>query len=79
MDPDLCIKLPAGFDDSEADAQVHPVARLFFSGRTNAEVFAKAQEWLSAHDVLLQDISWKHLKDEDEPLQLTIHFYFQDV
>ncbi|MEV8375964.1 hypothetical protein AB0P21_24715 [Kribbella sp. NPDC056861] len=79
MDPDLCIKLPKDFDDSDAEAQVHPVARLFFIGRTNAEVFAQAQEWLGAHDVLLQDISWKHLQGEDNPLQLTIHFYFQDV
>ena len=75
-DPDLQLAVPADFDDSDADAQVHPIARLMFAGRTNAEAFATAQDWLSAHNVLVVDVSWKILHDEPKPMFLTIYFNF---
>jgi hypothetical protein len=79
MDPDdLRLDVPAHFDDSDADAQVHPIARLLFSGRTNAEAFGKAQQWVSEHNVLMQDVSWKHMSNEPEPIVLSIFFYFED-
>jgi hypothetical protein len=51
---------------------------LLFSGRTNAEVFGKAQQWVSAHNVFLVDVSWDHLQDEPEPILLSIYFGFDD-
>jgi len=57
MDPGYCIDVPPGFDDSDEDAQVHPTARRLFSARTTAEVFAKAQQWVSEHNVFLVDVS----------------------
>jgi hypothetical protein len=61
MDPDYCIAVPPGFDDSDDEAQVHPMARRLFPGRTPAEVFAKAQQWVGEHDVRIVDV------EEDEP------------
>ena len=58
IDPDLCIELPAGFDDSDSESQVHPIARKMFFGRTNAEVFGKAQLWASEQNVHLIDAAW---------------------
>jgi hypothetical protein len=78
VEPNLCLDIPAGFDDSDADAQVHPIARLLFSGRTNAEVFGKAQRWVSAHNVFLVDVSWDCLQHEPEPILLSIYFVFAD-
>lgn len=78
MDPDLCLDVPAHFDDSDADAQVHPIARLLFSARTNAEAFGKAQQWVSAHNVFLLDVSWDYASDEPEPITLSIYFRFDD-
>jgi hypothetical protein len=77
-DPDYYLQVPADFDDADADSQVHPMARLLFSGKTNAEVFDRARQWVGEHDVVLVDTSWKYMYGEDEPLLLTIYFTFED-
>ena len=60
MDPDdYSIIVPPGFDDSDDEAQVHPMARRLFPGRTPAEVFAKAAQWVGKHDLTVVDVSWK--------------------
>jgi hypothetical protein len=79
MDPDYCIDVPPGFDDSDDDAQVHPMARRLFSARTTAEVFAKAQQWVSEHNVFLVDVSWNWAHDEPEPFTLAVYFTFERV
>lgn len=56
MDSDYCIDVPAGFDDSDEDSQVHPMPRRLFSARTAAEVFAKAEQWAGEHKVFLVDV-----------------------
>jgi hypothetical protein len=76
MDSGYQIYVPPGFDDSEADAQVHAIARLFFAGRTQAEAFAKAAGWLDAHRVLVTDVGWDYLDNEDEPFHLALYFRF---
>jgi len=43
MDPDLQLYVPPDFDDSGADAQVHPMATRLFAAQTNAGAFAQAQ------------------------------------
>lgn len=43
LDPDYCLDVPPGFDDSGDDAQVHPMACRLFPARTAAEVFATAE------------------------------------
>ncbi len=77
MDPDLQLYVPPDFDDAGADAQVHPMATLLFTARTNAEAFAQAQRWLTEHNVTLVDVSWKHLAHEPEPMLLTLYFAFE--
>ncbi|MEU2719933.1 hypothetical protein ACFW4X_09670 [Streptomyces smyrnaeus] len=77
LDPDLCLEVPEGFDDSDAETGVHPIARKLFHGTTAAEVFRKAQEWVGEQDVFLVDVSWDYLHDEDEPYWLTIYFRFE--
>jgi hypothetical protein len=77
MDPDYCITVPPGFDDSDDDAQVHPIARRMFPGRTPAEVFAKAQQWVGEHDVRIADVSWNWAHDEPEPFTLRVYFTFE--
>ena len=77
MDSDYCIDVPRGFDDSDDDAQVHPMARRLFSGRTAAEVFGKAQHWVSEQEVFLVDVSWNWAHDEPEPCTLSIYFTFE--
>ncbi|MEV5408799.1 hypothetical protein AB0K60_08175 [Thermopolyspora sp. NPDC052614] len=76
MDSGYEIYVPPGFDDSEADAQVHAIARLFFPGKTQAEAFGKAEEWLSANRVLVTAVSGDYLLGEDEPFHLAIYFRF---
>ncbi|GAA3419319.1 hypothetical protein [Streptosporangium vulgare] len=74
----MYLNVPADFDDSDADSQVHPVARLLFPARTNAEAFGLAQEWLSVHqNVFLVDVSWDYASDEPNPITLTIYFTFE--
>ncbi|WP_202971096.1 hypothetical protein [Saccharothrix sp. ALI-22-I] len=41
MDPDMCVEVPPSFDDSDAESQVHPIARLIFTAPSAAEVFEK--------------------------------------
>jgi hypothetical protein len=77
MDPDYCITVPPGFDDSDDEAQVHPMARRLFPGRTPAEVFAKAQQWVGEHDVKIVDVSWNWAYDEPEPFTLAVYFTFE--
>ncbi|MFC4531801.1 hypothetical protein [Sphaerisporangium dianthi] len=78
MNHDLCLDVPADFDDSDADSQVHPIARLMFHGRTNADAFGQAQEWVSAHEVFLVDTSWHHEDNEEFPFVLSIFFRFEN-
>ena len=77
MDPRYCIDVPPGFDDSDDDAQVHPMACRLFGARTAAEVFAKAGQWVSEHDVFLVDVSWNWRHDEPEPFLLAVYFTFE--
>jgi hypothetical protein len=77
MNPDYCIDVPPGFDDSGDDAQVHPMARRLFCAHTAAEVFAKARQWVSEHDVFLVDVSWNWAYDEPEPFTLAVYFTFE--
>jgi hypothetical protein len=77
MDPDYCIDVPPGFDDSDEEGQVHPMARRLFAARTAAEVFAKAHDWVSRHDVFLVDVSWNWFHDEPEPFMLSVYFSFE--
>ncbi|MCC3650449.1 hypothetical protein LIX60_02830 [Streptomyces sp. S07_1.15] len=77
FDPGLCLDVPEGFDDSDAESQVHPMARKLFSATTAAGVFGKAQEWVREHNVRLVDVSWDFLYDEDEPYCLNVYFTFE--
>lgn len=77
MSDDYRLNVPPGFDDSDADSQVHPIARLMFDARTNAEAFGKAQRWVETHDVRVMDVSWDHWAGEDFTVSLTIYFTFE--
>ncbi|MFJ9905023.1 hypothetical protein ACIRVK_19350 [Streptomyces sp. NPDC101152] len=77
LDPNLCLDVPKGFDDSDAETQVHPVARKLFPAMTAAEAFGKAQEWVREHNVFLTDVSWDFMHDEDLPYLLSIYFSFE--
>ncbi|MFL1381703.1 hypothetical protein [Nocardiopsis protaetiae] len=77
VDPELCIEVPADFDDSGSESQVHPIARKMFFGRTNAEVFRKAQLWAAEQNVHLLDAAWDELFGEADPYVLTIYFTFE--
>ncbi|MDX2602847.1 hypothetical protein PV330_22925 [Streptomyces caniscabiei] len=78
LDPDRCLTVPEGFDDSDAESQVHPMARKLFLATTAADAFRKAHEWVGAHDVFLVDVSWAHAHDEPEPYVLAIYFTFEE-
>ncbi|MGP3977963.1 hypothetical protein ACTWQF_28890 [Streptomyces sp. 8N114] len=77
LDPDLCLDVPEDFDDSDAESQVHPIARKLFPATTAAGAFRKAQEWVGDHNVFLVDVSWDYFHDEDEPYTLSIYFTFE--
>ncbi|GAA3863707.1 hypothetical protein [Streptomyces sedi] len=77
IDPDLCIELPAGFDDSDEDTQVYPVACKLFMGVTASEAFARASRWVAEHDVRVTDVSWDNMLGEDEPHTLSLYFVFE--
>jgi hypothetical protein len=77
VDSDYCIDVPPGFDDSDDEGQVHPMARRLFVGHTAAEVFAKVQHWVSQHRVFLVDVSWNRLPDEPQPFMLSVYFTFE--
>jgi hypothetical protein len=77
LDPGLCLDVPEGFDDTDAETQVHPMARKLFPATTAAEAFRKAHEWVGQHKVFLVDLSWDFMHDEDEPYTLSIYFMFE--
>ncbi|MEE1939316.1 hypothetical protein V1L54_07800 [Streptomyces sp. TRM 70361] len=77
IDPGLCLDVPEGFDDSDAETQVHPVARKLFHATTAAGVLRKAAEWVEGREVFLVDTSWDFLHDEDEPYWLSVYFGFE--
>ncbi|MEV6782005.1 hypothetical protein [Streptomyces sp. NPDC051098] len=77
FDPGLCLDVPEDFDDSDADSQVHPMARKLFPAATAAEAFGKAQEWVAEQKVFLVDVAWDYAYDEDEPYTLSIYFTFE--
>ncbi|MET7621769.1 hypothetical protein [Streptomyces sp. NPDC005408] len=77
LDPNLCLVVPEGFDDRDAESQVHPMARKLFSATTVAEAFRKAHVWVGEQKVFLVDVSWDFAHDEDEPYTLSIYFTFE--
>ncbi|MCF3128914.1 hypothetical protein [Streptomyces olivochromogenes] len=77
LDPDFCLDVPEGFDDSDAETGVHPMARKLFPATSAAEAFRKAHEWVGEHDVFLVDVSWDFAHDEDQPYCLSIYFTFE--
>ncbi|GFE27367.1 hypothetical protein YWIDRAFT_07533 [Streptomyces sp. SceaMP-e96] len=77
LDRNFCLDVPEGFDDSDAETGVHPIARKLFLGATAAEAFGKAHEWLREQSVRLVDVSWTVLDGEDEPCTLSIYFAFE--
>ncbi|WP_245689344.1 hypothetical protein [Streptomyces chattanoogensis] len=77
LDAHFCLDVPAGFDDSDAETGVHPIARKLFLGTTAVEVFRKAHEWLREQSVCLVDVSWTLLDGEGEPYTLSIYFTFE--
>lgn len=77
IDPNLCVDVPQDFDDSDAETQVHPIARKLFLATTAADAFRKVQEWLAEQHVRVVDVSWDRLYGEDEPYVLTVYFIFE--
>ena len=77
LDPNYSLDVPEGFDDSDAETGVHPIARKLFPAATAADAFGKAQEWLREQDVRLVDVSWNHMDDEDQPYWLSVYFTFE--
>ncbi|MFI6765163.1 hypothetical protein [Streptomyces sp. NPDC050355] len=77
IDPGLCLDVPEGFDDRDAESQVHPMARKLFPATTAADAFREAHEWVREHKVFLVDVSWDFALDEDEPYTLSIYFTFE--
>lgn len=77
LDPNFCLDVPEGFDDSDDETGVHPIARKLFPGTTAAEAFRKAHEWLREQSVRLVDVSWDFCPGEDEPYTLSIYFTFE--
>lgn len=78
VDPDLYLQVPSGFDDSDEDAQVHPIARLLFHAQTPAEAFDQARQWLEGRTVTVVDVSWHHLVGEERPYELNLYFVFDE-
>ncbi|MBZ6104933.1 hypothetical protein ACF1HU_07625 [Streptomyces olivaceus] len=77
LDPNYSLDVPQGFDDSDAETGVHPIARKLFPAVTAADAFRKAHEWLREQDVRLADVSWSHMDDEDQPYWLSVYFTFE--
>lgn len=77
LNPAYCLDVPEDFDDSEEETQVHPMARKLFLGTSAAQVFARAQAWVSEHDVRIVDVSWDVLDGEDEPHCMSVYFTFE--
>ncbi|NLU66765.1 hypothetical protein [Streptomyces sp. HNM0574] len=77
IDPGFCLDVPEGFDDSEDETGVHPIARKLFPASTAAGAFEKAHAWLREQDVRVADVSWSYLHGEDEPHTLSVYFIFE--
>lgn len=78
-EPDLHLMVPDRFDDSDADSQVHPVARKMFFGSRMADPFAEAAEWITAHDVRVLDTAWENAPAGEEfSCVLSVYFVFED-
>ncbi|MYU14945.1 hypothetical protein GTZ78_30745 [Streptomyces sp. SID8361] len=77
IDPGLCLEVPEGFDDSNAESQVHPMARKLFPAKTAADALRKASEWVAEYNVFLVDVSWDFAHDEEEPYTLSAYFTFE--
>ena len=77
FDPNHCLYVPEGFDDTDAETQVYPMARKLFPATTAAGAFKKAYEWVREHNVRLGDVSWAFDHGEDEPHVLSIYFTFE--
>ncbi|MEU6216343.1 hypothetical protein ABZ845_02295 [Streptomyces sp. NPDC047022] len=77
LDPRFCLDVPEGFDDSDAETCVHPMARKLFVAPTAADAFEKASGWVREQKVRLVDVSWDCLHGEDEPYCLSIYFTFE--
>ncbi|MFJ9688993.1 hypothetical protein ACIRRX_25270 [Streptomyces bacillaris] len=77
-DSTFVLDVPEGFDDSDEETGVHPVARKLFLGRDNAATFDKAHRWLSLNPVRVADVSWDYLDGEDEPYCLSVYFTFEE-
>jgi hypothetical protein len=77
LDPNFCLDVPEGFDDSNAETGVHPMARKLFPAASAADAFRKAHEWVREQSVRLVDVSWDLLDGEDEPYVLSIYFTFE--
>ncbi|GAA1016301.1 hypothetical protein Aple_020650 [Acrocarpospora pleiomorpha] len=74
---DFRLEVPHDFDDSDAETQVHPMARKLFPATTAAGAFGKAGQWVEENDVFLVDVSWDFMHDEPEPYVLSIYFTFE--
>ncbi|MFI9028079.1 hypothetical protein [Streptomyces sp. NPDC053560] len=77
IDPGLCLDVPEGFDDSDEESQVHPMARKLFPVATAAEAFRQAHEWVKENNVHLVDVSWKHVEGEPYRYELCVYFTFE--
>ncbi|MFF3637449.1 hypothetical protein [Streptomyces sp. NPDC002250] len=78
-EPRLHLMVPDDFDDSDADSQVHPMARKMFFGSAMAEPFAEAAAWVAAHDVRIIDTAWENAPaGETFSCVLSVYFTFED-
>ncbi|MFE9687746.1 hypothetical protein [Streptomyces sp. NPDC006285] len=77
LNPSFSLDVPEGFDDSEAETGVHPIARKLFLGVSAAHVFSKAHAWVGEQDIRISDVSWDFLDGEDEPHCLSLYFTFE--
>ncbi|WP_405724406.1 hypothetical protein OG885_00695 [Streptomyces sp. NBC_00028] len=78
-EPNLYLMVPHDFDDSDADSQVHPMARKLFFGSAVAEPFEEAAKWVAAHDVRVIDTSWEIAPAGEEfSYVLSLYFSFED-
>ncbi|WP_128376804.1 hypothetical protein [Streptomyces cavernae] len=77
LNPSFSLDVPEGFDDSEEETGVHPIARKLFLGASAAHAFAKAHAWVSEHDIRVADVSWDFLDGENEHHCLSVYFTFE--
>ncbi|MFR0355173.1 hypothetical protein [Streptomyces sediminimaris] len=78
-EPDLHLMVPDDFDDSDAESQVHPMARKMFFGSIMAEPFEAASTWIAAHDIRVIDTAWEIAPAGEEfAYVLSLYFTFED-